>query len=151
QAPHLTGGNIEPVVKLGAGPQLALAEHVAVALPVVRSGAGTEEVRFVVAGDLGAADLRLREQRRARLPRRAVILRRFVQRIVRIGNSGDWGGDVAAGGAAEEHCFGRDESARRNVDALELDRGWPVFGRLLRVGLLTGHRRLQNLVAGLEV
>src|SRR5262249_39842079 len=49
QAPHLAAGKVEAVIPLNAGPQLTLAKYVAVALAVVGSYAGAQEIAFVVA------------------------------------------------------------------------------------------------------
>jgi len=61
QGPSLAAGNAETVIKSGLRPNLALAHHVAVALAVIGSNSSTQPVRFVIAGQLGAANLALRE------------------------------------------------------------------------------------------
>src|ERR1700682_1815235 len=73
-APHLASSNLETVRAGNVGPHLPLAEDIAVALAVVGSGAGPEEIAFVVASHLGAANRGLGQQREAGLPGGEVVL-----------------------------------------------------------------------------
>src|SRR6266849_225963 len=151
QAPHLTGRDRETVFPGHVGPYLPLAKHIAVALAVVGGGAGTEEIPFIIAAHLGAANRGLGQQRGAGLPGSEVVLGHLAQCVVGIRNSGEWCVDVAAGGAIAENRFGRDEAAGCNADALILDGGGAGFIGLFRFRLFRGHGGLEDFVAGLQV
>ena len=77
QRPHLPAGKLPAVIKCRLSPQLALAEHVAIGLPVVGGRARAEEVRLVVGAYFGGSDLRLAEQADSGLPAREVVFGHF--------------------------------------------------------------------------
>jgi len=93
---------LETVRPGNVGPQLPLAEDIAVALAVVGSGAGPEEIAFIVASHLGAANRGFGQQREAGLPGGEVVLCHFAQRVTRVRNAVKWRVDVAAGSALAE-------------------------------------------------
>src|SRR5262249_47535 len=95
-APHLATRKIEPALKLDGRAQLPLAEHVAVALPVVGGDARSEEVALVVAAHLCIADFRVDEQSQPRLAGGEVVLAHLRQSRTRIGNTRKRGVDVGA-------------------------------------------------------
>ena len=130
---------------------MPLTEHIAVALAVVGSGAGAEEVPLVVAGHLGSTDICFGQQRGAGLPGTEVVLGHFAQRVIGIGNAGERRVDVAASSAITEDRLRCQESAGRNANAFVFYGCRAGFFGLLGGGLLRGHGGLEDFVASLQV
>ena len=123
EGPHLAAGKAPSIFKCGLCINLPLAEHVTIALAVVGSHACTQKITFVVAGQLGAADLALGQQGQAALAGRKVALRHMRQVISGVRNSGERGIDVGTGGSLTRHGFRCHESARSKCDPFEVNRG----------------------------
>ena len=151
QAPHLAGRQAQAIVKRHLRERLALAEHITVALPVVGGRPGAQEIRFVIPADLGAGQFSFYQQAHAAVPSREIQLRNFTEGVPRIGNARQRRVDVGAGRAAAEDSRRIQEASGRDIDALVLDRTRPFFRGFLRLGLFFGHRRLEHLIAGLQV
>src|SRR6266404_2611908 len=77
QRPHLPACKLPAVIKCRLSPQLALAEHVAIGLPVVGGRARAEEVRLVVGAYFGGSNLCLAEQADSGLTTREVVFGNF--------------------------------------------------------------------------
>src|SRR4029077_520070 len=132
-------------------PDLPLTEDIAVGLAVVGSGAGTEEIRFEVAGTLGAANLSVHEHREAGLPCGKVALGYLAESVSRIRDIGERSVDVGALSMGARDRFRRDETAGCNVDALILNRCRTSLFSFLGLGLFGGHGGLESRVTGLQI
>src|SRR5262249_49768647 len=135
-------GEIEAVIPLDAGPQLALAEDIAVALAVVGGNAGAQEVAFVVAGDFPGPNFGFEPKGGAGLARGGGSFAGSAEGGVRIGNAGKGRVDVGSGGAGTRNGCGLDETTGSNADALIFDRRWTVVGLRL---VLRGFGRFHDL------
>ena len=123
QRPHLSGSNAQAIGKRSLSIDYALAEDVAITLPVVRSHARTQPVCLPVAGQFDIADLAFSEQAEPALTGGQVGLTELGQRISCVRNAGEWRVDIRARRPRTVDGCRFDEPARGYGDAFVMERG----------------------------
>src|ERR1700733_797410 len=153
QAPGLAAEEFPAIAELGLAPCLPETEGIAVALVVVRSGAGRQKVTRYVAGEFHIFQFAADKDSRSRLAGGAEELRQTALRSAGHGEVVEGSDDVRSQFARAAHKFGGCEASRRDGDALEMDGhgGLPLRANILhflrgRFGAL--HDILLNRNAG---
>ncbi len=121
-----------------------LAKYVAVALPVVGSYPGAEEISFPVSGQFGVADFAFCKQAKPGLTSRESILANMSQGVPRVRNAVKRCVDVSFIGPLPGHRFCSYEAHRGDADSFVTNRDRALGDGLLR--FLERQRRVGQVV-----
>src|SRR4029077_13988832 len=119
KTPSLAAAEGQAVFQANLSPDLPLAKHIAVPLPVVGSNACAEPISFIVAGQFGAADLALGEEAETGLTSSEIHFAEVASRVSAIGNRIERRVDVGTESVLTVNRFRSDEAARGEVDPFE--------------------------------